>query len=215
LLIYQAVLESKTLYILGYSGHALVTIDAALSMNYEVKGYFDKNKASINPYNIEFLGSEREVNINDIVKTDAIFPAVGSNAIRRKLIKFIETNKLKQLTVTDASALISSKAIIGKSTLIGAGVIINSMVHIGQGSIINTGSIIEHECKIGSFTHIAPGAVLAGEVLVGDNVFIGANATVKQGITIGDNVIVGAGSVVLKDISDGETWIGNPARKLR
>lgn len=207
--------ESKALYILGYSGHALVAIDAALSNGYKINGYFDKNKAKTNPYRIKFLGSETEVNIKEIVNENAVFPVVGDNIIRKRLVKFIETNNLKQLTVIDASSLISNKAIIGKSTLIGARTIINSMVEIGQGSIINTGTIIEHECIIGNFSHIAPGSVLAGEVRVGDNVFIGANATIKQGISIGDNVIVGAGSVVLKDIPDEETWIGNPARKLR
>jgi len=28
-------------------------------------------------------------------------------------------------------------------------------------------------------------------------------------------VIVGAGSVVISDIPDNETWVGNPAKKLR
>jgi serine acetyltransferase len=37
---------------------------------------------------------------------------------------------------------------------------------------------------------------------------------IKNKVKIGNNVTVGMGAVVLKDIPDGETWIGNPARKL-
>lgn len=43
---------------------------------------------------------------------------------------------------------------------------------------------------------------------------IGASATIMAGVTIGENVLIGAGSVVTKNVPPGETWVGNPARKL-
>jgi acetyltransferase-like isoleucine patch superfamily enzyme len=52
-------------------------------------------------------------------------------------------------------------------------------------------------------------------VCVGESSLIGANAVIKPGVIIGSNVTIGAGSVVLRDIPDGETWAGNPARKIK
>jgi len=209
------VLESKNIFILGYSGHAYVVIDVALSNNYTVKGYFDKTKAYNNPYDLDYYGSEMKVDIKSITELDYVFPAIGSSSIRKKVIALIEQNNLNQTQLIHTSAFVSSKAIIGKSVLIAPKAIVNSIAKIGKGCIINTGAIIEHECKIGDFTHIAPGAVLAGNVAVGNNVFIGANTAIKEGLKIGDNVIVGAGSVVIANINSNETWVGNPARRIK
>ncbi len=206
--------ESKKLYILGYSGHAYVVIDVAESNAYKIKGYFAGEKARTNPYDLNYVGDENKVDIRQIVEDDYMFPAIGENNIRQKVVTVIQEAKIKQLVLVDKSATLSSKTSVGNSTLIGPKVVVNSLTTIGIGCIINTAAVVEHECKIGNFSHIAPGAVLAGNVIVGTNTFIGANAVVKQGITIGNNVIVGAGAVVLKNISDNEVWVGNPASRI-
>ena len=49
--------------------------------------------------------------------------------------------------------------------------------------------------------------------------YIGARSTiispVPGGVEIGENAIVGAGSLVNRSIPSGETWAGNPARKIK
>lgn len=207
--------KPKNLYILGYSGHAYVVIDVAMSRDYVIKGYFDFERGSKNPYDLSYLGDENKEDLVKIVGNDLIFPAVGSNEIRRKLYDFLKANNFNQTILIDNSANISAKANIGDSTLIAPSVVVNSGTTIGNACIINTGVIIEHECKIADFVHIAPGAVLAGNVAVGADAFLGANCVVKQGVTIGKNVIVGAGAVVINDIPEGETWAGNPAKTLK
>lgn len=207
-------LEHKKIHLLGYSGHAYVVIDIALSNNLIVQSYFDKFQTKNNPYCLAFSGSETKVDIKAIVNSDYIFPAVGSNSLRRKLITFIEEQNLAQTTLPANSAILSPMASVGLSTLIGPKAIVNSMARIGKGCIINSGAIIEHECKIGDFSHIAPGAVLAGNVKIGNNCLIGANSVIKEGIIIADDVVVGAGAVVLKNIKEKGTWVGNPAKLL-
>lgn len=205
---------SKNIYLLGYSGHAYVVIDIALSNDYGVKGYFDFFEAKNNPYNLNFLGSETKVDTKLIVKSDIVFPAIGSNKIRKRAIEFIEKNNFSQVYIIDKTASVSLLATINVSSMVGSKAIVNSMSTIGKGCIINSGAIIEHECVIDNFTHVAPGAVLAGNVKVGQNVFIGAGAIIKQGITIGDNAIIGAGAIVIRDVPSNETWVGNPARRI-
>lgn len=202
------------MYILGYSGHAYVVLDAIYSNNIEVLGYFDKTEAKINPYHISYKGYEKDiVDFNQIIHP--LFPAMGDNGIRKKLHMFIEEKNLLQTTVVNLSASISPKATLGQSSLVSAKATINSLVNIGKACIINTAAVVEHECFVGDYSHIAPGAILAGNVKIGQSCFIGAGAIVKQGVQIADNVTIGAGAVVLKNINEGEVWVGNPAKRLK
>ncbi len=205
----------KRVFLLGYSGHAYVAADTLLSMGNEIGGYFDMQEAAANPFGLSYCGSESEADLKATVENHYIFPAIGSNAIRKKLVELMETQELNQLVACHSSAVVSPSASVGLSTLIGPGAIINALAAIGKGCIINSAAVVEHECSIGDFSHIAPGAVLAGNVTVGHGTFIGAGSAVKQGIKIGSHVIVGAGSAVIRDIPDHETWAGNPAKRIK
>src|SRR3990172_6680843 len=81
--------------------------------------------------------------------------------------------------------------------------------------------------KAGRHVHIGDEAVISGHkvehntvtldwVEIGDNVLIGARAIVFPGVKVGNGAIVGAASVVARGtlIPAGETWSGNPARKV-
>jgi acetyltransferase-like isoleucine patch superfamily enzyme len=50
--------------------------------------------------------------------------------------------------------------------------------------------------------------------LVRKGASIGAGAVILPGVTIGEGAVIGAGAVVTLDVPAGETWAGNPARKL-
>ena len=93
--------ESKKIYILGYSGHAYVVIDIALSNNYEIIGYFDKEKAVQNPYSLSYFGDEQKLDIKKIVANNYIFPAIGSNFIRKNVVNLLDKNNLKQIVLID------------------------------------------------------------------------------------------------------------------
>ena len=58
--------------------------------------------------------------------------------------------------------------------------------------------------------------VTLGDVEIGDNVLIGAGSLVFPGVRIGNGTTIGAHSVVTRGtlIPPGETWAGNPARKV-
>ncbi len=204
----------KNIYFLGYSGHAYVAIEVAKANGWKVLGYFDKSERDTNPFHLDYYGHEKDANFKKLVKDDVVFPAIGSNSIRKKLYENLLEKNIKQTVLIDLSAKVSVSAIIEESTLVNAGAIINSLAVVGKACIINSGSIIEHECVIRDFSHVAPGATLAGNVKIGMNCFIGANAVVKEGVTVADDVIIGAGAVVLNNITEKGTWVGNPAKPL-
>jgi sugar O-acyltransferase (sialic acid O-acetyltransferase NeuD family) len=207
--------QQNKVFIIGYSGHAYVVLDSILEQGLHVGGYFAKDFNVEDPYNLEFFGDERADDVSQVLDGNWLFPCIGDNTIRAKVVGFIKSKKFNQLAVIDKTALVSSKATIGLSTFVGRNTVINSLAKIGEGVIVNTGAIIEHECVIGDFSHVAPNATLAGNVTLGNKVFFGVGSVAKQGISIGDNSIIGAGSVVISDIPANEVWVGNPARKIK
>lgn len=206
--------DSKKLYILGYSGHAYVVIDAAAGTGLITSAYLDISEAERNPYQLAYAGNEN--NLTGEIPDDVyFFPAVGDNALRKKLADLIAQKSWKEISITHKSAVVSDKAVISSLVLISPLAVVNSMAHIGRASVINTSAVVEHECEVGNYTHIGPGAVLLGAVKTGESCLIGAGSVVLPGIQIGDNVTIGAGSVVTKNIPSGTTWLGNPARIQR
>ena len=202
----------KEAVIIGYSGHAFVVIETLLANRYRIVGYCDKKVKENNPFQLTYLGDERDSIIVDKLRKRALFISIGDNTKRAKLFEKFDCFSLCCPNATHPSAIVSKTALLGNATVIMPGVVINAYAKIGSAVICNTSAVIEHECIIGDYAHIAPGAVLSGNVTIGNYSFIGANAVIKQGIKIGANVVVGAGSVVVEDIPDGAIVYGNPAK---
>lgn len=208
-------LESKSIYIFGYSGHAYVVIESVLDLGYTIKGYFDIQKANHNPYNLEYMGSEKSVGVKQIVGSDCVFPCVGDNHVRNEMLQLFNKEGLNQCTIIDPTAKVSPSAQIGFSTYIGKGSIINAQTQIGDACIVNSGAIIEHDCQVSNASHVAPGAVLCGHVQVGNKTLIGAKSVVRPNLFICGDVTLGLGSVLVKSIDRAGTWVGNPAREVK
>lgn len=88
------------------------------------------------------------------------------------------------------------------ATVIGDNTKVDNLVHIA------------HNVRIGYRCTIVAGTVIGGSAVIGDDVYIGINASIKNKVRIGNGATIGMGAVVLRDVPAGETWVGNPARKL-
>jgi len=114
----------------------------------------------------------------------------------------------------------SGKIIIEKDVEIHSGTNIvrgtgdNDVTVIGEGTKIDYNVHIAHNVKIGKHCLIVAGSIIGGSAQIGDNCYIGIGAMIKNKVKIGNNVTIGMGAVVICDIPDGETWVGNPAKKL-
>lgn len=116
----------------------------------------------------------------------------------------------------DDSCTVHSHVWIGDDVSLGKNVKIQAFAFIPNGVTIEDDVFIgPHVC----FTNdpkmdIVPrGQFHATRTLVKQGARIGANASIRAGVTIGKGAIIGMGAVVLHDVGDGETWVGNPARK--
>ena len=113
---------------------------------------------------------------------------------------------------------------IGINTKIGAfsdigNCTIGQQCNIQSSVTIPRGTVISDDVFIGPNTTICndkypPSDEVRG-VIIKDKAAIGGNCTILPGVTIGKGATVGAGSVVTKDVPDGETWCGNPARRMK
>jgi acetyltransferase-like isoleucine patch superfamily enzyme len=116
---------------------------------------------------------------------------------------------------------------IGNNVKIGPFVEVQSNSFIGDDAIISSHSFICSGVSIGRKTFVGHGVMFVNDkfdsdilenwkmqhTVVGERVRIGSNATILP-VNIGDGAIIGAGAVVTKDVPAGETWVGNPAKKL-
>jgi UDP-3-O-[3-hydroxymyristoyl] glucosamine N-acyltransferase len=63
-------------------------------------------------------------------------------------------------------------------------------------------------------SHVGHDAIIEDRVEISTGAVIGGYAHIQDGARVGLGAVVGAGAVVTKDVPAGETWAGNPARKL-
>lgn len=206
-------LENKNV-IIGYSGHAYVVAESYLTIGKSLSYYTDIRISRNNPFGLEYLGFESDVNFKGWGMSLSYILGIGDNILREKVAHLILSKSKKIDNVIDNTSLISKSAKIGVGVFASKGVLVNAFSSIGDFTILNTGCIIEHECEIGDAAHIAPGAVLAGNVKIGKRSFIGANSVIKQGVRIGDDVVIGAGSVVINNVLNSTKIVGNPGRKI-
>lgn len=141
----------------------------------------------------------------------------------------------------DSTASVSADAVVGAPAewrdrptrypaVVNAGAIVREFarVHagcdrptiIGERTLLMAGSHVGHDAQLGSDCEVAPNAVIGGCVTIGDNVRIGMGAMICPEVTIPDNVRIGAGAVVtrktaLEPTDTPQTWVGNPARRVR
>jgi UDP-2-acetamido-3-amino-2,3-dideoxy-glucuronate N-acetyltransferase len=115
----------------------------------------------------------------------------------------------------------------GKGTTFGAFVDIGD-VEFGEGCKIQSFVSIPSGWKIGNNVFIGPGARLANDRVprastvnfkplagvIEDGASIGMGALIGAGLRIGKDAMIGMGAVVTKSVPAGETWVGNPARKI-
>ena len=202
---------SKSVVIIGASGHGKVIADIVLKSGDKVIGFLDdgieKGKLIVG---FEVLGK-----ISDYKNySDCEFViAIGNPYIREKIADVLN---VKWYTAIHPTAVISSLDVeIGEGTVVMANAVINSCAKIGRHCIINTGAIVEHDNILSDYVHLSPNVALAGMVSVGKSTHIGTGACTKQVVNIVSNCIIGAGSVIVRDINESGTYIGVPARKIK
>lgn len=161
----------KRLLIVGAGGHGQVvkeTVDAL--------GKFER---------IEFLDDVNPKAIGKLEEMekfrdhfDCIFPAVGNNELRRKIMENAKKLNYEVPVLVHPTAYVSPSAKLGEGTIVEAMAVIHTKAVVKEGCIIAIGTLIDHEAEIEKYTYISYGTTVK------------ANAKVGQLLTIPSGIIV-------------------------
>ena len=93
----------------------------------------------------------------------------------------------------------------------------DGLTRIGNGVIILNKAYVAHDCIIEDGVTLSCGVKIGGNVNVMKESNLGMGVTVHQYQVIGSWSMLGMGCVVPKKsrIEPGQTWVGNPARRLK
>lgn len=142
---------------------------------------------------------------NVLIQAGAVIGTDGLGCERRDDGTLIKFSHLGGVTIGD-------NVEIGANCQIARGALSNTI--IGHGCKINGLCFIAHNCILGENVWITGNSMLAGSVRVGANATIFSSVIVREQRVIGEGSTIGMGAVVTKDVPSGETWLGNPAKKV-
>lgn len=204
--------------ILGAGGLGKAALDIFESNNVQVYCFLDDDKKlhETEIKDISVLGSTNDEGfLKYIGKKCEAFVAEDENKVRKSLVKMLKKQrKVMPVNAIHANAVISKNAQIGHGNFIGSGTSIGPFVKVGSHCLLHSGSIVDFETRVGDFVQIGAGSVVNSGVTIEDEAFVGSGVTIVSGVTIGKGARIGAGSVIISDVGAGETYFGNPAKKI-
>lgn len=207
----------KKIIVLGDSGHSKVIADLISSKeDMSLIAKLDDRYEEV--FVSEGIIKGPIAHLNKLIQEESdiyVVLGIGSNAVRKKLVKELRLPRTSFISLIHPTAIISPSVKIGVGTVVMPRVVVNADAVIGDHAILNTGSIIEHDCKVADYAHISPQAILTGGVAVGEGTHIGAGASVIPLIKVGDWATIGAGAAVVSDIPRKTTAVGVPAKEIR
>lgn len=116
--------------------------------------------------------------------------------------------------------VIHPTANIAPSAQLGTGIIVGAFTTISINTCIENDAIIQDHCNVGhdgivgAGSHLYVGVKLCGRNKVGEQSSVFTGSVIYPDVKVGVGCTVGAGSTVSRKVKDGETVLGNPAKKL-
>lgn len=190
-------------------------IELCEECNYSIVGIIDNNLKD-NFLGYKVFGSDKIAKeVYEDYKNIPVIITPDIPVVRKKLVDFYSGLGFNFCNLISPKASISKSSVLGVGVVVQNGVNISYNVKIGNFVKINTFSNIMHDSIINDYTTVAPNAVILGRVKIGSCCYIGANSTILPMKEIGDNAVIGAGAVVTKNIPVSITVTGNPAKELK
>lgn len=179
-------------------------------------GFFDDGVSigSSNEYG-EVIGNIDT--LNSWSKPLSIVFAIGSPKVVCSIHSKIRNPKINfpNIIAPDTLFLDKDNVKLGYGNVFCSRCLISCNVEIGNFNTLNGYVLVGHDTIIGNYNSIMPAVKISGGVKIGQRNFIGVNSIILQYKSIGDDTIIGAGAVVLRNTKDGNTYVGNPATKVK
>ena len=142
---------------------------------------------------------------------------VGSPNTIRKIISGINNPNIEfpNIISPDTKFFDKDNFTIGKGNVICAECLFSCNVNIGNYNVFNFRASVAHDSKIGDFNVMMPDVKVSGAVKMGDGNLLGVGCAIIQMCKIGNETIISSNSVLYGNAKDGNTYIGNPAKKTK
>lgn len=118
------------------------------------------------------------------------------------------------VNVIHPTANVAPTAQLGTGIIVGAFTTVSINTHISNDVIIQDHCNVGHDGEVGAGSHLYVGVKLCGRNKVGEQSSVFTGSVIYPDVKVGIGCTVGAGSVVNRKVKDGETVLGNPAKKL-
>lgn len=179
-------------------------------------GFFDDDppKEGKTEYG-EILGDIETLNTWD--KPLSIVFAIGSPSVVALLHSKITNPNVDFPNIISPDTLFLDKESVrmGVGNVFCSRCLISCNIEIGNFNTFNGYITVGHDTFIGSYNSIMPAVNISGGVKIGQRNLIGVSSVILQYKTIGNDTTIGAGAVVLRNTKDGNTYVGNPATKVK
>ncbi|MBD5190632.1 MAG: acetyltransferase [Bacteroidales bacterium] len=194
----------------------LKRINAELKEDWNLIGFFDDGipVGSKNEYG-EVLGNIKTINMWK--KTLSVVFAIGSPKVVSLLHSKISNKNINfpNIIAPDTLFLDKERVKMGIGNVFCSRCLVSCNIEIGNFNTFNGYITVGHDVVIGNYNSIMPAVKISGGVHIGECNFIGVNSVILQYKSIGNDTTIGAGSVVLRNTKDGNTYVGNPATKVK
>ena len=104
--------DYKNLIINGYSGHSYEIIEVSQLINLNILGYTDIIKKNDNPFNLKYLGNEKNLKSSFFIE-NIFFVCIGDNKIRTNLSNYIRSKSGKIVNIIHPSSFLSENIKLG------------------------------------------------------------------------------------------------------
>ena len=199
-------------YIYGAGGLGAETADILVEAIAEAGGGVWEIRFLVDKRSSDIVGEFEVTSFSDCQKGARFTVAVGEPAVRQKLYEKGQSAGLIPSRIISPKAYVSATALIGDGAVIAPFASIQARAIVGQNVSVNTQAIVGHDVHIGDGAVVSSQVNCGGASRIGSSSYIGMGSLIKENIEIGQWSIIGMGSVVYKDISDEVIALGNPAR---
>lgn len=206
----------KHLLIIGARGFGREVYNLFLACNItdmDCKGFLDDKVDALDGYrNYPSIISSVE---DYIVEDDDVFIcALGDVNYKKYYAEKILRNGGQFVSLIHPDASISMNTIIGVGCIIEKHSVISCDAKIGDFVTVMPSAVLGHDISVGDWSHIGSFSFMGGFSKLGESVTIHPSANILPHKVVGNNAVVGAGSVVIRSVKEGQTVMGNPAKKL-
>lgn len=175
-------IKINKLLIVGSGGHGRCCLDIARE-SYDHIAFLDDHHLNEVINDCKVIDTIDQMNCYYQEYKD-IFIAVGSNKLRKKLIKQAHKKGFNIISLISKTSIVSKYASIDKGTVIFPGAVVESNAVIGKGCIIAANATVNHDAIIEDYVLIYSSTVVKPNTLVSSYTRIGSNCVIGFGIKV-------------------------------